>query len=202
LLEHLGERLYLICIDGNEKMLSELCKNLQGRAKIIKASAECLPLSVNSLDCIFTFNAIHHFKFLSFLEEVARVLRTNGYLFVYTRLRSQNKKNIWGTHFPKFHEMERRLYELSEFKKIPKKIPSLELESIEYFKYERVASLEWLVTQAKEHHYSTFCLYEEKEFEEALEKFKRNVINHYRDTSRVVWNDENIMFVIKKTTRL
>jgi ubiquinone/menaquinone biosynthesis C-methylase UbiE len=60
---YLGERLYLICFDYNEKMLSELTENLKDckimNFKAIRALSDALPLSNNSLDTIFTFNAIH-----------------------------------------------------------------------------------------------------------------------------------------------
>jgi hypothetical protein len=44
-------------------------------------------------------------------------------------------KGRWGRFFPNFSEKETRLYELDEFKKILIKMPILELDSIEYFKY-------------------------------------------------------------------
>ena len=144
-----------------------------------------LPLADNSLDAVFTFNAIHHFNFSHFLEEVSRVLRNNGYLFIYSRLRSQNKRNIWGKFFPKFHEKEKRLYELSELKEMVCKIPSLRIKSVEYFKYKRMATLEWLTTQAKHHHYSTFYLYNEIEFEEVLQKFQENITHHFENPDNI-----------------
>jgi len=102
-------------------MLNQLIRNL-GEYKIknfkaINASATALPLIASSLDAIVTFNAIHHFECSGFLNETSRVLRDNGHLFIYTRLRSQNKRNLWGRFFPDFHEKEKRLYELSEVKK-------------------------------------------------------------------------------------
>jgi ubiquinone/menaquinone biosynthesis C-methylase UbiE len=65
-------------------------KNFQIR----KAIADNLPIEDNSLNCIFIFNAVHHFKLLKFLNETSRVLRANGYLFIYTRLRSQNEREM------------------------------------------------------------------------------------------------------------
>lgn len=202
LFQCLGERLSLTCIDLNESMLNELVKNLRDHNirnfKPIKAQASALPLSANSLDTIFTFNAIHHFKLLNFLKEASRVLGNNRYLFIYTRLRSQNKRNIWGEYFPKFHEKETRLYELSGLREELKEVPILNLEYVEYFRYRRMAKLEWLVTQAKNYHYSTFLLYDEREFEEALKKFSKNIAREYKDPDKIIWNDENIMLVIRK----
>jgi ubiquinone/menaquinone biosynthesis C-methylase UbiE len=205
LFHHLRKRLYLICIDYNKSMLNELIKNLKEHKvknfKTINGSAMALPLAADSLDTVVTFNAVHHFEFLDFLNETSRVLRNNGYLFIYTRLRTQNKRNIWGRFFPRFHEKEKRLYELRELKEMLKKIPILRLESIEYFKYKRMAKLEWLIKQARHHHYSTFYLYETREFDEALGKFQDNITQHFRNLNSIIWNDENIMFVISKTIR-
>ena len=205
LFHHLRKRLYLTCIDYNKSMLNGLTKNLKEHKiknfKAINASAMALPLPANSLDAIVTFNAIHHFNFLDFLKETSRVLRDNGYLFIYTRLRSQNKRNIWGRFFPEFHEKEKRLYELSELKEMLNKIPILILESIEYFKYKRLTKLEWLITQAAHHHYSTFYLYDKKDFKEALKKFQGNITHHFKNPDNIIWNDENIMFIIRKNVR-
>jgi len=202
LFHYLGERLYLTCIDDNEKMLDELTKNLKEHKirnfRSIKAPARALPLAADSLDAIFTFNAIHLFIFLNFLKETFRVLRDERHLFIFTRLRSQNKRNVWGRFFPNFHEKEKRLYELSELKETLNKIPNLKLESIEYFKYRRMAKLEWLITQATHHHYSTFHLYDEDEFKEALGKFQGNITHHFKNPDNIVWDDENIMLVIRK----
>ena len=48
-----------------------------------------------------------------FLQEASKTLKDGGYVFVYTRLKSQNARNIWGCFFPKFTEKEKRLYDLS-----------------------------------------------------------------------------------------
>ncbi|MEE8596708.1 MAG: class I SAM-dependent methyltransferase [bacterium] len=203
LFKYLGERLHLTCIDMNDDMLNELTKNFNNENivknfKIIKSLAENLPLQTNSLDYIFTFNTIHHFKLINFLKETSRILRNNGYLFIYTRLKSQNKRNIWGRFFPKFYEKETRLYELNELIELFKKTPILRLESIEYFKYKRKAKLERLLALAVNHHYSTFCLYNKKEFEKALKEFQKNIVRNFKNTDRITWNDENIMFFITK----
>jgi len=205
LFHHLGERLRLTCIDYNRRMLNELTKNLTKHKikdyRTINASAMALPLASNSLDAIFTFNAIHHFNLSDFLEEVSRVLKDDGYLFIYTRLRSQNKRNIWGKFFPQFHEKEKRLYELSELEEMVHKIPSLKIRLTEYFKYKRIAPVDWLTNQAKHHHYSTFYLYNKIEFEEALQKFQENITQHFKNPDNVIWNDENIMLKMRKNIR-
>ena len=202
LFNHLGKRLSLTCIDSNDDMLKELTKNLKEHKienfNTIKAQADFLPLSNNSLDCIVTFNAVHHFELSGFLQEASRILKSSGTLFIYTRLRSQNKENIWGRFFPRFYEKESRLKELNELKEILIGIPILKSESIEYFKFKRMANLEWLIAQAMNHHYSTFSLYDEEEFNESLKKFEENIARHFKDSNQIVWDDEYTMLVIRK----
>jgi len=101
LIEKLRNRLSLTCVDNNHEMLRQISQvshyfqNLQTKY----AFAEKLPFDDNSLDCIFSFNAIHHFKINEFAKECSRVLKNNGLLFVYTRLKEQNESNIWVNSF-------------------------------------------------------------------------------------------------------
>ncbi len=202
LFQNLGRKIYLYCIDANEEMLKRLNGLLVTRRiknfQTIGSSAENLPLEDNSVDCVFTFNAIHHFKVRGFLRESSRILKGGGYLFVYTRLRRQNGENIWGTYFPLFNEKETRLYELNELKSLLRKTKELKIESIEYFKYARVSCLDRLIYQVENCHYSTFALYSPKEFNKAMRGFKRNIQKHFEDIKNITWFDENILLVIKK----
>jgi len=204
LCQYLNNKIRLICIDNNIEMLNEVSKKLnheqKRKFKLLNALSEHLPIADNSLDCLFSFNALHHFKLSIFLEEASRILRKNGMLFIYTRLRSQNKKNIWGRFFPKFHEKETRLYELDQLRNFLQENRFLKIDSIKFFKYERMASLDWLETQARHHHYSTFCLYDEREFERALMQFQNNLKNHFSDLNKIKWYDENVMLVIRKVS--
>ena len=202
LFQYLGKKSFLYCIDSNEEMLKHLKKFLIKHKirnfKTVQSYAEKIPLKDNSLDCLFTFNAIHHFKILGFLKESSRLLKDSGYLFIYTRLRSQNRRNIWGKYFPLFNEKEARLYELNELKSLLRKNPSLKIESAEYFKYARLSSLDWLINQAQSYHYSTFYLYSKKEFEQSLERFKRNIRRKFKDLEKINWFDENVLLIVRK----
>ena len=193
MLQYFGNNLYLFCLDENYDMLRQLKKRLNVRNAQYFETACCpannLQLRSNSLDFIVTFNSVHHFDLIGFLNEVARTLKDNCYLFVYTRLRSQNKKNIWGRYFPKFCEKENRLCELEEFNTALHKIKPLKLCSVEYFKYKRRASMEALINSALHHHYSTFDLYGEVEFGESLKEFQNNIVKNYNDLSDVFWNE-------------
>ena len=155
---------------------------------------------LSAMDCIFTFNAIHHFDLVKFLVSTAKAIKKTGFIFIYTRLRSQNAKNIWGRYFPLFLEKEDRLYELGEMETMINSASSLTIESIKNFKYKRRATLTQLVNKVKERHYSTFSLYRKEELEDSLKKFQRNIINNFSDPAQVKWFDENILLVLRHKT--
>lgn len=202
LYKHLGDELRLVCIDANIHMLEALDTYLKGHGvsgfTAINSAAESLPFPSNAIDCVFTFNAVHHFDLLGFLQESARVLRSGGYLFIYTRLQEQNEGNIWGRYFPHFCQKETRLYTLNTFMQKVMAVSTLWVKSIEYFRHERISTLERLVERARANHYSTFSLYSPNELQEAIAGFRRNVRRHFRDVRQVEWLDENVLFVIRK----
>jgi ubiquinone/menaquinone biosynthesis C-methylase UbiE len=202
LLKHLGDRLNLTCLDANTEMLKSLEQYLQKHdihnfaAK--QSVAENMPFKDNALDCVCTFNAVHHFSLPGFLSESARVAKSGGYIFIYTRLREQNEKNIWGLYFPGFNEKETRLYTLDMMKDSIAGATGLSIESIVFFAYGRAATLEELKYRANSHHYSTFSLYSPVELEEASKIFSINIRDQFKDPENVRWFDENILFIIKK----
>jgi SAM-dependent methyltransferase len=160
----------------------------------------CLPLRDESLNCIFTFNAVHHFTLVEFLRETARILQDGGYLFVYTRLRSQNSRSVWGRFFPLFASKETRLYEYEadELQHAITKIPSLRLQKTRTFKFNRKSNLESLSDRAKSHHYSTFDLYSRSEFNIALNQFRGNLRDYFDDPTNIQWVDENTLVILQK----
>ena len=113
--------LKMICGDVSLEMLRETDRYLRSNgqtgflAKQINPSHP--PIPDGALDCIFSFNAFHHFYPEKFLGSVRNALGENGLLFVYTRLKSQNAQSIWGKYFPDFAEKEVRLAELDETKR-------------------------------------------------------------------------------------
>ena len=80
-------------------------------------------------------------------------------------------------------------------------IKPLKLDSFQYFKHKRKASTNWLVSRAIHHHYSTFDLYDGEEFDDALMKFRINIANNFSNRNDVFWEDENVMFVIRRDSR-
>jgi ubiquinone/menaquinone biosynthesis C-methylase UbiE len=200
--EYMGPRLHLYCIDANREMLKQLSVNFRQRNienfEPIHCHGRCLPLRDFSLDFISTFNAVHHFTLTDFLREARRTLKEDGRLYIYTRTREQNGRNIWGRYFPCFHRKEIRLYEMDELCAVVNGSRCLLLERVECFKYARADSLENLVEKARNHHYSTFCLYSEEEFDQALLEFQRKLSTEFDDPNRIHWYDENVLYVLKK----
>lgn len=204
LFEHMGnERLFLNCFDTNEYMLKSLELYLKDNkisnfvARI--AAAEEMPLRDKELDCIFSFNSIHHFNFYKFFDEVNRVLKEKGLIFIYSRTRTENKQSIWGRYFPLFVKKESRLYEPDEFAFKLERVPGLELLKIKTFRFERKDTVECLVDRASSRHYSAFFLYEQREFDEALRVFESNLRENYPDHNNVEWVDEKILFTVRKS---
>jgi ubiquinone/menaquinone biosynthesis C-methylase UbiE len=201
-LQHLGLR-HLACIDVNELMLEQV-SNIMGEAGLtnfttIESTAEHIPLEDNSTDCIFAFNSIHHFDFVAFMQEAARITRDGGSIIIYTRLRSQNEESIWGKHFPLFLTKETRLYEIDELEQMITPIPALNIQCVKQFRYLRTASLGQLINLARNNHYSTFSLYGKEEFASALKGFQHNITHHFSDSSHVKWFDEYTMLVVSRS---
>jgi len=201
LIEKLRNRLSLTCVDVNYEMLQQISKissnfqNLQTK----QAFAETLPFDDNSLDCIFSFNAIHHFKINEFAKECNRVLKNNGLLFIYTRLKEQNESNIWCKFFPDFSKKEDRLFDNHSLTERISNQTSLNLTSTEFFHHNRSSDIRTLVSKAEKKHYSTFSLYTVSELDKSIGKFKQNIYQNFSNPENIQWVDENIMSVFKKT---
>ena len=195
------ENCYLHCIDFNENMIQHL-KNYLTEKKFTNfcarpGDAGKLSLENNSMDSIMTFNAIHHFDLDKFFSESHEILKDDGKLIIYSRLRNQNYRSVWGEHFPLFGDMENRLYELNELEEYAENA-DLKIKSTRVFGHGRTSSLERLVQQAKGNHYSTFALYDEETFDESLEIFQKNIKKNFSDLDQITWHDENILLEIMK----
>lgn len=203
LLQHLDIR-HLLCIDVSEQMLKANDQYLRRKKalnySLIMSSAENIPLAGSTVDCIFAFNAIHHFNVVAFLNEATRIVKTDCKVFVYTRLQPQNKTNIWGMYFPSFLEKENRLYELDVLVSVIGSIDGIGLESIKVFSFKRKTSLAELIMRVRLKHYSTFSLYEEDELGQALMDFKKRISKLFSDLHNITWHDEYTMLVLRKTT--
>ena len=193
--------LHLTCVDINEQMLVQVSDYLISKGinnfKTIKSDANDIPLENNSMNCILTFNAIHHFDFVKFIQKCSRVIKDDGRIFIYTRLRSQNDRSVWGQYFPLFSEKENRLYELYEMEQYIKSVNSLRLKTTKLFKYKRNSTVEQLVEKVKAKHYSTFSLYEKDKLVASLKRFQKNLKGRFQDTNQIEWFDENVLLVLE-----
>jgi hypothetical protein len=162
------------------------------------ARVEDLALDDGSLDAVFTFNAVHHFSFLTFLAKARHALSDEGRLFIYTRTPEQNTGSIWGRFFPLFTEKESRLYTLERMEAWVAETSGLRLVEAKAFRYARKASLDRLVEQARSRHYSTFSLYDDQELEAAYRTFKERICRQFDNLDAISWYDENTMLHLAK----
>lgn len=201
LAKQLGNKCGLLyCIDKSTSMLMQLKGFFKEHGinhfKILHGDAHEIPLKTNSMDFVVSFNAVHHFDLSKFLIEASRVLKNKSRLFIYTRLKSQNAKNIWGYFFPDFAKKETRLYELDQLQRAISSTTRLSLREVKFFEYDRTSTLWRLEEQAKGYHYSTFRLYSKNEFNRSLQIFRENIMKNY-DPDNVHWKDENVLLVVE-----
>ena len=201
LFQHLP-RLHLTCNDINESMIAETTQYLKRHGvenfSTLHSDLSALHLPEGSMDCVLSFNAIHHLDPMIFFNKSAKALKKKGYIFIYTRLKSQNSRNIWGKLFPGFSERENRLYDIAHLEQWMNSLNSIYMVSIEFFKFKRRASLEQLIKQAENKHYSTFSLYSVDTFDQALKDFRNKITHHFTDLNEIEWFDENVMIVLRK----
>ncbi len=197
------QKMEMTCNDVNREMLNQLEINLGrsgvSRFRTLLGRIETLDLERESLDAVFTFNAVHHFDFPAFLRIISRALREAGRIFIYTRTPGQNGESVWGKYFPKFTEKETRLFELSEMQKAIHESDTLHLAATRMFNYPRCFSLDRLLAQVRSRHYSTFSLYRRDELEEAIEVFRENINRNFSDPEDIRWADRNVMLQIEKS---
>ena len=84
------------------------------RTRHLVGAVETLPFRASICDVMTCFNAVHHFDLARFAGEASRVLTPSGQLVVYTRTPEQNRRTIWGRHFPEFATRETRLHEVND----------------------------------------------------------------------------------------
>ena len=102
---------------------------------------------------------------------------------------------VQGIHF---HEKEDRLYELGHVEIWAQSLNLLRLVGMEFFQFNRRASLDQLLGKAERKHYSTFSLYTREDFRQAMNGFQARIKNHFSDANNIRWSDENIMLVFQR----
>ncbi len=195
--------LRLTCVDASQEMLTQLSGHLEANDiqdfETTNATVEEMEFEDGSLDCVFTFNAVHHFDFALFLAKAGRAIKKDGLIFIYTRTPDQNAESVWGKYFPGFCERETRLNRLEDLEEWVRKSGNLRMIDARTFRYPRSSSLERLLEQARNRHYSTFSLYTNEEFETASETFGDAVRRQFDDPAKVAWHDENVLLQIGRS---
>jgi SAM-dependent methyltransferase len=192
LIDMLPDGSLLAASDTSAAMLTELQAGCDPRASVVplRCTAEELPIRTGSLDLVTAFNSVHHFDLGWFLAEVARVLRADGRLFVYTRTPAQNARTIWGRLFPGFAEREQRLYSEATLTDAVHRTRGLHLVHTEAFSHSRSSTPQRLRAQVEGRHYSTFSLYEPDELRQAIDVFLARLPG-----PKVSWVDEHLLVV-------
>jgi SAM-dependent methyltransferase len=195
----LPEGSLLVASDVSAAMLAELAASNHGRGpKVVPllSTAEELPLRTASLDLVTAFNCVHHFDLGRFLAAVARVLRADGQLFIYTRTPLQNARTIWGRYFPGFIEHEQRLHSEVALRAAVGQVRGLKLVATQTFKHQRSSTVERLRAQAAGRHYSTFSLYTPDELHACIATFLTRL-----PSPEVSWVDEHLMLIVRGSQR-
>ena len=163
------------------------------RARHLVGAVEMLPFRAASCDVMTCFNAVHHFDLARFAGEAARVLAPDGLLVVYTRTPEQNRRTIWGRHFPEFATRETRLYEVNDVRAA--------LDATGVFRAVRAQTVAWRVTtslarlleQATHYHYSTFRLYSEDTLRAAIDTFRQRVRQAFSDVTHITHDNDHVV---------
>jgi SAM-dependent methyltransferase len=190
--------------DAVREMLggTSLFKGLHSHSiKSVVGVAEHLPFADDSVDAILAFNAIHHFGVTGFLGEVARVLLPGGKVIIYTRTPEQNRCTVWGMFFPRFADKEDRLFTERQLAAVVDQIGAFGKVKSRVIPWRVETDLRRLIEQARSGAYSTFEFYSKSEFENLLEIFERQVLDHFDDPSRVVVQNDHLLAVATKRSR-
>jgi SAM-dependent methyltransferase len=202
LYRYFGDRLKLTCLDADADLLKNLSTYLARHGvknfQTANSTADIMPFQSNSVDCMFTFNTLNKYDSTFFLRESARILRNGGYLFIYTGLFESGHRGDSGQHFPEPGGGKLHFYTMNTLKQTLDRIDSFKIESIAFFAYNRLASLEQLLFRPRHHDGSSFSLYSPEELEEALKAFSIKVQDENKDPRLGLRFDENVLFIIKK----
>jgi len=187
----------LVASDVSAAMLAQLQAGSHGHTRGVVpllSTAEELPLRTASLDLVTAFNCVHHFDLGRFLTAIARVLRPDGQLFIYTRTPQQNARTIWGRYFPGFTEHEQRLHSKAAFRDAVGRTDGLTVLTTQTFKHPRSSTAVRLRAQAEGRHYSTFSLYPPDELRASIATFLARL-----PSPTVSWVDEHLLVIVRGT---
>ena len=163
------------------------------RAGHLVGAVETLPFRVASCDVMTCFNAVHHFDLARFTGEAARVLTPAGRLVVYTRTPAQNRRTIWGRHFPEFATRETRLHAVNEMRAALDATGAFGAVRAQTVPWRVTTSLARLVEQATNYHYSTFRLYSEDALRAAIDTFRQRVRQAFPDVTHITHDNDHVV---------
>ena len=168
------------------------------RAQHVVGAVETLPFRASSCDAMTCFNAVHHFDLARFAGEASRVLAPTGQLIVYTRTPEQNRRTIWGRHFPEFATRETRLYGVDDVRaalQAPGAFGSVRAQTVAWTV---TTSLFRLVEQATHYHYSTFRLYSDDALRAAIDTFRQRVREAFRDVTHITHDNDHVLVIAQR----
>ena len=167
-------------------------------ARHLVASVETLPLRTASCDVMTCFNAVHHVDLARFAGEASRVLTPSGQLVVYTRTPEQNRRTIWGHHFPEFATRETRLHEVEDLRSALLATGAFTSVRTQTVAWTVTTSLARLVDQATHYHYSTFRLYADDALRAAIDTFRQRVRQAFRDVTRITYDNDHLLVMAQR----
>ena len=168
------------------------------RAQHLVGSVETLPFRTSSCDVMTCFNAVHHVDLARFAGEASRVLTPSGQLVVYTRTPAQNRRTIWGHHFPEFATRETRLHDVEDLRSALQATGAFTSVRSQTVAWTVTTSLSRLVEQATHYHYSTFRLYADDALRAAIDTFRQRVRQAFRDVTRITYDNDHVLVMAQR----
>ena len=168
------------------------------RARHLVGAVETLPFRAASCDVMTCFNAVHHFDLARFAGEAARVLTPAGQLVVYTRTPEQNRRTIWGRHFPEFATRETRLHAVNEMRAALDATGAFGSVRAQMVAWRVTTSLARLVEQATHYHYSTFRLYSDEALRAAVDTFRQRVRQAFPDVTHITHDNDHVVVSVQR----
>ena len=168
------------------------------RAQHVVGAVETLPFRASSCDAMTCFNAVHHFDLARFAGEASRVLAPTGQLILYTRTPEQNRRTIWGRHFPEFATRETRLYGVDDVRAALQATGAFGSVRAQTVAWTVTTSLFRLVEQATHYHYSTFRLYSDDALRAAIDTFRQRVREAVRDVTHITHDNDHVLVIAQR----
>ncbi len=126
------------------------------------------------------------------------MLTPTGQLVVYTRTPEQNRRTIWGRHFPEFAARETRLYRVKDVRAALQATGAFGSVRAQTVKWTVTTSLSRLVEQATHYHYSTFRLYSDDALRAAIDTFRQRVRQAFRDVTHITHDNDHVLVIAQR----